>query len=165
MLGSGRAAPGTQPILNTTLGLIRKVSMQLRKRMRGITLIELMIVVLIVGMLAAVAVPSYRDYAARAKRTEAKSALLNLATNQERFYINNNRFTQDMTQLGFSADPYITDSQSYSVEVTAASATDFSATATFRLGGREANKCKTFSINGRGQKTSTPNADCWKATR
>ena len=67
--------------------------MQMRHRMRGITLIELMIVVVIVSILAAVAYPNYQEFTARAKRNEARAALLRLATNQERFYLNNNTFT------------------------------------------------------------------------
>ena len=75
---------------------------------RGITLMELMIVVVIVGIMAAIAYPNYRDFAARAKRTEAKAILLEIAQNQERFYLNNNTFTTDMTQLGFSSSPATT---------------------------------------------------------
>ena len=52
----------------------------MRKKMAGITLLELMVVVVIVGILAAIAYPNYRDYVARAKRNEAKSALLQIAT-------------------------------------------------------------------------------------
>ena len=71
--------------------------MQIRRNMRGITLIELMIVVVIVGILAAIAYPNYQEFTSRAKRNEARAALLRLATNQERFYLNNNTFTADMT--------------------------------------------------------------------
>ncbi len=49
--------------------------MQMRKYMRGITLLELMIVVVIVSILAAVAYPNYRQFAARAKRNEGKAGL------------------------------------------------------------------------------------------
>ena len=59
----------------------------LYRKMQGVTLMELMIVIMIIGILAAVAYPNYRDYAARAKRNEAKAALLQIATNQERFYL------------------------------------------------------------------------------
>ena len=62
--------------------------MQIRKYARGVTLMELMIVVVVVAILATVAYPSYRDAAARAKRYEARAALLLIATNQERHYQN-----------------------------------------------------------------------------
>ncbi len=139
--------------------------MQLRKYIGGITLIELMIVIVIVGILAAVAYPNYREFAARAKRNEARAALLQVATNQERFYLNNNTFSLDMTQLGFSQDPFTTESDSYIVDVTAATPSNFSATATFLLGGAESTKCLTFTIDGRGVKTSGPDTDCWERSR
>jgi type IV pilus assembly protein PilE len=139
--------------------------MMLRRNMSGVTLIELMIVVIIVSILAAIAFPNYQEFSARAKRNEAKTALLQIKINQERFYLNNNTFTQDMTQLGFSADPFTTDTGSYVVAVTAASPTNFSATATYQLGGNEATKCVTFTIDGRGAQTSGPEANCWDRTR
>ena len=69
---------------------------KLMHTMRGITLLELMIVVVIIGFMAAIAYPNYRDFTARAKRNEAKAALLQIATNQERFYLQNNAYTCDM---------------------------------------------------------------------
>lgn len=139
--------------------------MQMRTRMRGITLIELMIVVVVVSILAAIAYPNYQEFVARAKRNEARAALLRLATNQERFYLNNNTFTADMTQIGFSSSPFTTETGYYVVTVTLATPSNFSATATYQRGGSEANKCLTFTIDGRGQKTSTPEPDCWTRTR
>ncbi len=139
--------------------------MQLRRNMHGITLIELMIVVIIVSILAAIAYPNYQEYSARAKRNEARAALLRLAINQERFYLNNNTFTADMTQLGFSASPFTTETGYYTVAVTAADASNFSATATYLLGGKEAGRCLTFTIDGRGAKTSGPDTNCWERTR
>jgi type IV pilus assembly protein PilE len=134
--------------------------------MRGVTLMELMIVVVVIGILTAIAYPSYRQYAAKAKRNEAKSALLQIATLQERFYLQNATYTTDMTKLGFPvSDNFLTDSESYIVDVTAASASAFSATATYQKGDAEADKCATFSIDGAGAKTSTPNDDCWTNTR
>ena len=139
--------------------------MQMRKNMRGITLIELMIVVVIVGILAAIAYPNYQEFTARAKRNEARAALLRLAVNQERFYLANNSFTTDMTQVGFSSSPATTETGYYVVAVTSATPSNFSATATYQQGGSEANKCLTFTIDGRGLKTSAPDTDCWTRTR
>jgi len=138
----------------------------MRKCMRGITLLELMIVVVIISILTAIAYPNYREYVTRAKRTEAKAALLQIATNQERFYLQNNTYTTNMTNLGFPvAGSFLSDSDSYIINVGAADANDFTATATFQLGGDEAGKCLTFQIDGRGAKTSAPDTDCWTRTR
>ena len=136
------------------------------KYMKGVTLTELMIVVVIVGILTAIAYPSYRQYAARAKRNEAKAALLQIATNQERFYLQNNTYTTNMTSLGFPvAANFLSDTESYIITVNAADANDFTATATYQHGDEEAAKCASFTIDGRGTKASTPLADCWTRTR
>ena len=138
----------------------------MRRYMAGVTLMELMIVVVIVGILAAVGYPNYRDFATRAKRNEAKAALLQIATNQERFYINNNTYTNDLTNLGFPVvNNFTTETGSYIINVPVANANTYTASAAFQLGGSEAGKCNTFSINGAGVKTSTPLADCWTRTR
>lgn len=134
-------------------------------KQRGVTLIELMIVVVVISILAAVAYPNYQEFTARAKRNEARAALLRLATNQERFYLNNNTFTADLTQLGFAADPAPTETGYYVIDVTAANASNFTATATYQHGGTEASKCNVFTIDGRGVKTSTPETNCWERQR
>ena len=129
------------------------------KYMRGVTLLELMIVVVIIGILTAIAYPSYTRFVERAKRTEAKALLLQIAIDQERFYLQNSTFG-DMADLLFD-EPQITDSEAYSVTITANNASNFSATATYQLSGEEAGKCITFTIDGRGTKTSAPDTDCW----
>ena len=139
--------------------------METRKHMHGMTLMELMIVVVIIGILTAIAFPNYREFVARAKRTEAKAALLKIATNQERFYLQNSTFTTDMTMLGFTDDPYISDSESYSVSVTAADQSDYTARATYRFTDSENDKCGWWEIDGRGDKTSDPYTDCWTRGR
>ena len=133
--------------------------MRIMKNMRGVTLMELMIVVVIIGILTAIAYPSYTQFVERAKRTEAKALLLQIAIDQERFYLQNSIFG-DMADLQFD-EPQITDSEAYSVTITANDASNFSATATYQLGGQEAGKCLTFTIDGRGTKTSAPDGDCW----
>ena len=138
----------------------------MRKNMRGVTLIELMIVIVIISILIAIAYPSYQQYVAKAKRNEAKSCLLQIATMQERFYLQNSTYTADMTALGFPVGAnFLTDSTSYVCNVTAASPAAFAATATYQKGDAEAGKCATFSIDGIGLKTSTPFDDCWTNTR
>lgn len=138
----------------------------MRKYMQGVTLMELLIVVVIVSILAAIAYPNYRSYVQRSKRSEAISALLQIAVQQERHYLNNNEYTQVMTNLGFPvANGYITDSGTYEVNVTAADANSFTATAEYQLADEEAAKCDSFTINAEGEKTSAPSAECWTNTR
>ena len=138
----------------------------MRNAIRGITLIELMVVTVVLGIIIAVAYPNYRDFAARAKRNEARAALLQIATNQERHYLNNNTYTADLTELGFDvAGVFTTETGSYDVRVTAANAVSFTATATFLRGGNEAAVCGTFQIDASGTKTSAPQGDCWTRAR
>ncbi len=60
---------------------------------QGFTLIELMIVVAVIGILAAIAYPSYQDSIRKSRRADAKSALLDAAQRQERFYTENSQYT------------------------------------------------------------------------
>ena len=137
-----------------------------RKAMHGVTLIELMIVIVIISILAVISYPNYREFAARAKRNEAKAALLKAATNQERFFLQNNLFSVNLMQLGFSASPFPTDTGSYVITVAAPIPTaNFTITATYQLGGSESLKCNVFTIDGAGVKTSGPDPDCWVRTR
>ena len=131
------------------------------------SLVELMIVVMIVGILAAIAYPSYREFAARATRTEAKSALLKAAVNQERYYLQNNKFSADLNELGFSSNPYTTDTGTYIIEVLPLlnPASNFKVKATYQPLDAEAEKCGVFTIDGRGVKESDPFKDCWARTR
>lgn len=136
--------------------------MKIARKMQGITLMELMIVVVIVGILAAIAYPNYRDAAARAKRNEARSALLAIATNQERHYLQNNTYTAVLADVG--ATP-LTETETYAIAITNADASNFTATATYQNADAEAGKCLTFQIDGRGNKSSAPEPDCWTRTR
>lgn len=130
---------------------------------KGFTLVEVLIVIAIVGILGAVAYPSYIGFVVESNRTEAQRELMRLANLQEQFFIDSRTYTADMTALGMSADPYITDSGEYSIDAVA-NASTFTLTATAVTGGVQATKdtgCLTLSISETGAKTAS-GADCWE---
>lgn len=71
-------------------------------RMDAFTLTELVITVTIVGILAAITIPSYRGYVQRAQRTEALNALSAMRTAQENYRNIYNTYTDDLDALGFA---------------------------------------------------------------
>ncbi|MBL4909760.1 MAG: prepilin-type N-terminal cleavage/methylation domain-containing protein [Alteromonadaceae bacterium] len=131
----------------------------------GFTLIELMVVVAIIGILAAVAYPTYVDSVARNNRAEAQRELMRLATNEEQFFSDNRTYTADMTQLGAPADPYITASGNYSIDFLSPPGTvggAFTLTATAQ--GTQAtndSSCTTLAIDETGKKTAVTTT-CWE---
>lgn len=65
------------------------------RRQRGFTLIEIMITVAIVGIVAAIALPSYRSYVDRARRADARAQLMQAAQFMQRFYTANDQYVND----------------------------------------------------------------------
>ncbi len=74
-----------------------------RARLTGFSLIELMIVVVIVAILASIAVPAYTNSVRKSRRTEAKTALLDLAAREERYFATQNVYTTDPFALKYIA--------------------------------------------------------------
>ncbi|WP_428102210.1 type IV pilin protein [Candidatus Rariloculus sp.] len=144
-----------------------------RRRAAGVTLIELIVVVGIVALLATVAVPSYRQYTMRAHRTEAKAALLRLAANQERFYLQNNRYSLDPDVLGFVGGLSEQGVYTLAIDTAAGVTQDWIAAATPTPGGGSNGtdqtadtECTSFTLTSAGVRTATPlpngvNGRCW----
>jgi len=68
----------------------------MRSRQQGFTLIELMVTVAILAILAAIAVPSYRNYVLRSQRTSATTALLRIQSAEEKYFLQNNAYTLNL---------------------------------------------------------------------
>jgi len=139
-------------------------------RQRGVTLLELLTVISIIAILASVALPTYRKYLIRSQRSEAKIALLQLQTAQEKFYMQNNSFTDnvdDASPDGLGLSPQ-TETGKYTITVDLADdGQTYTATAAPRAGGGQTDddECESFTINQRGTRgVSGPKGvqGCWR---
>ncbi|MGB0937202.1 MAG: type IV pilin protein [Colwellia sp.] len=132
-------------------------------KLRGFTLIEVLITVAIIGIIAGIAFPSYTDFVNRSNRTEGQRELMRLANLQEQYFVDNRTYTTDMTKLGMAADPYLTENGHYSIDSTTQNTgTSFILTATAK--GSQATKdtdCTTMTITETGQK-GAESTTCWE---
>lgn len=141
-----------------------------RSALRGVTLIELLVVVIVIAILASIAVPSYRNYMIRTQRTEAKTALMQLQAAQEKFYLQNNAYTDQIAAappagLGLLAQ---TEGGRYAITVAlGAGAQGYTATADPVAGGGQTDdtQCTQLSVTDTGVRGSTGPGGvdtCWR---
>jgi len=128
------------------------------KHSKGFTLIELMIVVVIIGILAAVAYPAYTGYAQKARRSDAKHALLDIQLNQEKWRANNSSYASALSDLNWTTTSV---DEHYDLAITAVATNAYTLTATVDSAGLQANDtdCATMTLNQNNDKT--PTSGCW----
>lgn len=129
-------------------------------KQHGFTLIELMITVAIVGILAAIAIPSYQNYIQRSRRTDGQSALMKLQQAQERYRLSNTSYGT-LSQIG---TPATTPGGFYTISVDVVSSTGFSASVS-PIGVQAADSScgsSNFLITEQGPDVSTEDKKkCW----
>lgn len=135
---------------------------------KGFTIIELMIVVVIVGVLAAIALPAYQDYAQRARRADAKTGLLELQMAMEKWRANNPTYTTDMTDLGYAGATNQPSKEAYYILdlPSAVSAAGYTLTAEINNAtAQNGDECGTFTVtvgtNGEQYTAEGNDAICW----
>ena len=137
----------------------------------GFTLIELMITVVIATVLITIAIPAYNGEIRKSRRTDAKTALLDLAGREERFYNTNNTYSSLPTDLGYDASavafPMPVGNGYYQVNVVVTAAAGivgptYTITAV-PLTADQLNdtQCLLFTLTNTGAQTAT-NASCWQ---
>jgi type IV pilus assembly protein PilE len=140
----------------------------------GFTLVELMIVLVIVGILAAIGYPGYRDYVVRTQRDLAKSMILQVLDRQEQYFVDNKAYADDLTALGFASSPFAIDRKGnvvaagdgdrvYNIGLTDTSATAFTIQAVPQLSqASEDTDCATLSVTSTGVKSASGGGSrCW----
>ena len=140
---------------------------QLVKSHSGVSLIDLMIVVAIIGILSAIAVPAYRAFIERSHRVEAISTLEQIATDQWRLQLDTNTFTADWDALGFPGG--LSTNGVYVLDFPVAPDTDgFMIRAQPATGGgtngvdqTSDESCQWFTLDEKGRRASGPSPDCW----
>ena len=125
------------------------------KRPSGFTLVELMIVVAIIGILAAIAYPSYTEYVTRSKRSDAKAALLQAQLAQEKYRANHISYGT-LIQIGMSTTATYTSPEGYyTIAISnTPDATTYTVTAAPLAPFADAT-CGTFAVNQAGKTTSS----------
>lgn len=147
-------------------------------RQRGVTLIELLTVMVVIAIIASIAIPSYRRYLLRAQRTDAKTALLQAQTAEEKFVLQNNFYSTSMTGgpgvgLGLTG----TSEKGFYTITVVAGLTNIDGTAGYTIqavpsavvgGQQDDTDCRTYRIDGAGVRTAANSggADnsvaCWR---
>lgn len=136
------------------------------RRMQGFTLIELMIALVVLSILAVIAIPIYLSQVREARRTEARNALLELASREERYFATNSQYTDVAASLGYSSSgntqwPVTLDSGFYQIEVYKVDNTQnppyFELGVTVVPGTDQANdtSCQSFWVDSTGKEWST----------
>lgn len=122
---------------------------------RGFTLVELAMVIAIVGILMAIAIPSYNNSTTKARRTDGQTALMDVMVRQERFFTENNTYTTNLANL-----PALTHSPEgyYTISAAACGAGIDSCVILTATPGTAQTNDGAITLNSRGQKLP---ADKW----
>jgi type IV pilus assembly protein PilE len=129
----------------------------MRTPSRGFTLIELMITVAVVAILAAVALPNYREHIRKSRRAEAQSFMMAVAARQQQFMVDTRAFAATVDAVGIPVPANV--SAAYTATMPAPGTSTFTLTLTPNAD-QASDKCGTLSIDQNGTKTAAMTG-CW----
>lgn len=130
----------------------------IKNKNKGFTLVELMVTVMIVGLLASFALPTYRDYTKKARWAEARAALIQASMNMEREFSTNNIYSGATVGVTF---PEKSESKNFTLSFEELEEHSFKIIATPSV---EDSECNVFSItqaSEKGASGSLSTEKCW----
>jgi type IV pilus assembly protein PilE len=144
------------------------------RSMRGFTLIELMIVIMIIALLAALGYPSYGAYVTKSRRQAARNVLYQIADRQEQFFLDNKVYAANLTAMGFTANTIGVDQsgqittssdadRTYNVDLANTTATTYTVRSVPQLiQAKNDTDCMTLTLTHTGVRAQTgASPDCW----
>jgi type IV pilus assembly protein PilE len=152
----------------------------MRHPARGFTLIELMIVVTVLAILAAFALPSYQSYVMRSNRAIAKTAVMEISSKEESWYVDRKQYATTLQALGYpgtagnpvylgrdgKASATLTGDAAFSLNLSSASATAYTVVATAINRQTKDTECLSLRVDNLGNRTCTGSGattnSCWR---
>lgn len=133
------------------------------KTVRGFTLIEMMIVVALIGVLTAIAVPQYNDYVKRSRIQRAVATLSDMRVKMEQYFQDNRTYVGACT-AGTAAPPPPTDNTSFTFDCGTPTATTYTLTANGDGTGKSGMTGFVYTVNQSNQKSTTLSSTAGKAS-
>lgn len=149
----------------------------MKRRLRGFTLIEMMVTVAIIAIIAAIAIPSYSRYVTRAHRSEGQALLNEAAARMERYYAQNNKYTASPADLGLGNPTVVSDNGYYELDIASYDrskneekenyAKHGPYLLTAKAAGPQKNdkECQNLTLNAQGKKGTSGTSsttECWR---